>query len=151
VTEPAAVLPARLAAVLARGTAGLFLTVGPGARPHAAFTWVAAAGPSELRIAVDAPSTSLSNLERNARAAVQIIAPDDVLFVVKGAAVFRGRHEVPPGLSMAVVEMAVEECRDQSWPAVRVSPLRYEWVDPRMREAEAAVLRLLRHGSGGSG
>lgn len=137
-------LPPRLAVVLGPGLAGLLLTAGPEGRPHAAFVWAAAPAPATLRIAVDSPSTSLSNLEANPRAAVQIIGPGNLLFLVKGTARVIGAHQIPPALRLAVVEMIVEECKDQSWPLVTVDALRYEWADARMAEAERAVLRLLR-------
>jgi len=154
VTEAAIPLPSRLAAALESGLAGLFLTVGPDGRPHAAFSWVAAmpsargrtAGQVGLRIAIDSPSTSLSNVATNARAAVQIIGSDNLLFLMKGTAKVTDTHAVPPGLSFAVVEMAVEDYKDQSWPLVSVSALRYEWTDARMADTERAVLRLLRGG-----
>jgi len=141
--KTAIAFPPRLAAALEPGGAGLLVTVAPDGWPHVAFTWVAARMPAQLRVAVDSPSTSLSNLQVNARAAVQYIGPHNLLFLLMGTARVSGYHDLPPGLRVAIVEMAVEHFKDQSWPLVAVDALRYTWTDPRMVEAERAVLRLL--------
>jgi len=137
-------LPERLHSALAEGLAGLLVTVGPDGYPHAAFTWAAAPTREHVRAIADWPSTTLANVQANPRVSVQIIGPDELLFLLKGAARVRGYHEISPQLRIAVVEMRVEHVKDQSWPVVRVAPLRYAWTDPGMAAVERAVLQVLK-------
>jgi len=137
-------LPERLYTVLAEGLAGLLVTVGADGCPHAAFTWAAAPTRERVRAIADWPGTTLANVQANPRVSVQIIGPDDLLFLLKGEARVTGYHEISRQLRIAVVEVRVEQAKDQSWPTVCVAPLRYSWIDPGMAAAERAVLRALK-------
>lgn len=79
-------LPPVLLQILRQGCPALLLTVGPDGFPHTAFTWAVAVDTAHLRFAADHGSVTLTNLERESRAALQIIGPDNLIFLVKGAA-----------------------------------------------------------------
>ena len=130
------ILPDRLAALLGAGAPAVLLTVGADGWAHAAMTWAVAVAPDRVRFVADHGSMTLANLERDGKAALQVIGRDDIIGLVKGPArMRRPRIEAAP-FAMAMWEMAVAEVRDQAWAPVAVSPLAYEWRGP-----EAAVLR----------
>lgn len=137
-------LPAKLFQYLHRGAPGLLLTVGADGWPHAAFTWIGAPDATRLRVIADLGSTTLSNLRANPAAAAQVIGPDNLLYLVKGTAgITREEHPMPEGLKVVLADLAVSEVKDQSWPAVTVTPLDYRWTAPQMAEAERAMFRML--------
>src|SRR6516164_8337900 len=97
---------------------GLLLTVGPDGCPHAAFTWIGLGAGGRGRAVADSPSTSLTNVQANSRAALQIIGPDNLLFLLKGTATVAAYHEFSPALRFALLDVHITEVKDQSWPAV---------------------------------
>ncbi len=131
-TPPA--LPDRLAGLLRSGAPAVLVTVGADGWGHAAMTWAAAVAPDRVRFAVDHGSRTLANLERDGKATLQVIGPDNVLALVKGVAGARRPRIGAAPFGMAMWEMSVTEVRDQAWGPVVVSPLAYTWVGP---DAEA--------------
>ena len=140
------VLPDRLAALLGAGAPAVLLTVGADGWAHAAMTWAVAIVPDRVRFVADHGSGTLANLERDGKAALQVIG-DNIIALVKGPArMRRPRIEAAP-FKMAMWEMAVVEVRDQAWAPVAVSPLAYEWRGPEadsLRRTERAVVAELR-------
>ena len=140
-------LPDRLAGVLRAGCPAVLVTVGADGWGHAAMTWAVAIAPDRVRFGVDHGSTTLANLERGGKAALQVVGPDNVLALIKGQArVRRARIDAAP-FAMAMWEMAVNEVKDQSWGPVVVSPLAYTWTGPQaeaLRRIEQAVVAELR-------
>ncbi len=141
------VLPDRLAGLLRTGSPAGLVTVGADEWGHAVMTWAVAIAPDRVRFGVDHGSTTLANLERNGKAALQVIGKDNIVALIKGhARVRRERIEAAP-FGMAMWEMSVAEVKDQTWGPVVVSPLRYEWTGPRaetLRQIEQAVVAELR-------
>ncbi len=141
------VLPDRLAALLGAGAPAVLLTVGADGWAHAAMTWAVAIAPDRVRFVADHGSMTLANLERDGKAALQVIGRDNIVGLVKGPArMRRPRIEAAP-FAMAMWEMAVAEVRDQAWAPVAVSPLAYEWRGPEaasLRRIEQAVVAELR-------
>jgi hypothetical protein len=123
------------------------LTTGEDGFPSTAFTWVAAVNPTSIRFGADAGSTSLANLQREKRASLQVIARDDLIYLIKGLV-----SQVKPQIESVpfkIIMMALDiiEVKDQSWPGVTVQPLAYEWATDRHEEMmamEQAVYRELR-------
>lgn len=134
-------LPAACLAALRGGQAALLLTPGADGFPAAAFTWAVALDATTVRFGADHDSSALANLQREGRASLQIMADPGLLFLLKGRA-FQVKPSMETGrrLGMALWELAVVEVRDQSWPAVRVRSLAYEWA-PEHREEMLAVER----------
>lgn len=129
-------VPPALLNLLQQGCPALLLTIGVDDFPHTAFTW-AVAGDTALRFAADHGSVTLANLEREPRAALQIIG-DNLIFLVKGAVrLIKPQIEAAP-YRVAMMELAVLEGKDQSWPGVKVQPLHYDWP-PERRETLLAI------------
>lgn len=129
-TSPHAItpeLPAGLLSYLRAGALGIVITVGEDEYPTDAFAWAIALDDKTVRFTVDHDSKTLANLERDGRAAVQIIGPDNLVFLVKGAArsVKADLDAVPMGI--ALWEMDVVGARDQSWPGAAPLPLSVQW------------------------
>ena len=140
-------LPDSLLAYLHGGAPALMLSVGADGYPHAAYTWVAALGAGVVRFGVDRGTVTFDNVRRNERAALQIIGPGGLLFIVKGVArlIKEGIAAAPFGLSL--MEMTVGEVQDQSWAWVTVAPLAYEWAHGQrqtMLATEQAIYAELR-------
>lgn len=139
-------LPPALLNLLQQGCPALLLTAGADGFPHTAFTWAVAGEGEVLRFAADHGSVTLANLEREARAALQVIG-DNLIFLVKGAArLVKPQIEAAP-FWVAMMELAVLEVKDQSWPGVSVRPLSYDWPldqHERMLAVEQAVYNEMR-------
>jgi len=140
-------LPEPLFHLLQAGTPVVLVTVGLDSWGHAALTWAVAVARDRVRFAVDHGSTTLANLERDGKAALQVIGPGDTLALLKGPArMLRPRILAAP-FKMAMWEMSLAEVKDQSWAPVAVSPLAFDWRGPdadTLRKVEQAVLAELR-------
>ncbi|MFQ5408158.1 MAG: pyridoxamine 5'-phosphate oxidase family protein [Anaerolineales bacterium] len=130
-------LPDKLHTWLRNGAPALLLTTGADGYPNAAYTWAAARDAEHVRCGVDHGSTTLANLERDRRAALQVIGPNDLLFIITGAAQVVRAHIEAASFQIAMVEMAVNTVKDQSWPGVTVQPLAYEWPAEQRAELQA--------------
>lgn len=142
-----ATLPDRLAGLLRAGSPVVLLTVGADGWGHAAMTWAVAVAPDRVRFGVDHGSRTLANLERDGKAALQVIGRENILALIKGPARMRRARIAAAPFPIALWEMAVTEVKDQSWAPVVVSPLAYEWTGPQadaLRQIEQAVLAELR-------
>ncbi|MBM4422281.1 MAG: hypothetical protein FJ030_02680 [Chloroflexi bacterium] len=131
-------LPDRLLAALRAGTPALLLTVNDDGFANAAHTWAAAPDSRRIRFGADHGSVSLANLQREERASLQIMAAGNLAYLVKGAARTLKERIAAAPFRIALIEMAVSEVKDQSWPGVTVAPLAYEWPDDK-REAMLAM------------
>ncbi len=121
---------------LQRGCAGLLVTVGEDRFPTTAFVWTVAVSSKTLRFGVEGSAT-LSNLERERRASLQIIGSQNQVFLVKGkTALAKPRLEALP-FESAMMSLEVTEIKDQTWPEVHVRELSYEWISDRREEWQA--------------
>lgn len=140
-------LPDPLFRLLQAGSPVVLVTVGQDGWGHAALTWAVAVAPDRVRFAVDHGSMTLANLERDGKAALQVIGLGGALALLKGAArVLRPRILAVP-FHMALWELALADVRDQTWAPVAVSPLAFEWKGPdadALRRAEQAILAEMR-------
>lgn len=140
-------LPDRLFRRLQAGAPVVLITVGADGWGHAAMTWAVAVSADRVRFGVDHGSTTLANLERDGKAALQVIGKGNTLALLKGGArVVRARIEAAP-FAMAMWELVPAEVKDQTWGPVVVAPLVFEWTGPQaeaMRQIEQAVLAELR-------
>jgi len=162
-------LPEKLLAWLRSGGPALLLTVGEEGFPNVAYTWAAAPDARHVRFGADHGSATLANLQRDGRAALQIaacaracpppsgapsgIGPENLVFLVKGTTQMLKERIAAAPFRIALMEMAVTECKDQSWPGVIVAPLAYEWPEDQreaMRAMEQAVYIELREAEAGA-
>ncbi len=143
-------LPDHVLNVLKEGCPALLLTTGLDGFPNTAYTWVVAPDAMTVRFGADHGSTTLANLEREPRASLQIIGPENLVFLIKGATSrIKPQIEAAP-FKIAMMTLSVTEVKDQSWPGVRVQPLAYEWSadqSERMLAVERAVYSEMRRWS----
>jgi len=131
-------LPASLANALKLGSPALLLTIGEDGFPSTAYTWIVATNSSVIRFGADHGSATLTNLEREGRASLQIIGQNNLTFLVKGTtSPIKPQIEAAP-FKIAMMSLAVVEVKDQSWPGVIVKPLGYEWL-PEQRDKMQAM------------
>jgi hypothetical protein len=134
--------------VLSQGRPVLLLTTGADGFPSTAWTWALASGPASVRFGADRGSATLHNLERDPRAALQVIAEGGLVFLVKGRCrPLKPSLDAAAGFGIALWTLDVAEVRDQRWPGVRVAPLAFEWTVERPEEMlalERAVLAEMR-------
>lgn len=135
------VLAERLIDYLRPGAPALMLTTGADGYAGSAYTWVVAMDSARLRFGVDLGSSSMKNLQRSDRAAIQVIGPGDISFLVKGKArCVKDRIEAAAPAPVMLWEMEVTAVKDQSWPGVGTTALSYEWPADK-REAMLAMER----------
>lgn len=124
----AAELPSDVFDYLNSGALGIVMTVGEDGYPTDAFTWVAAVDRKRIRFGADHGSKTLNNLNRDGRAAVQIIGPENMVFLIKGECRQVKEHiAAAMPLEIAMWEMNVVGARDQSWPGASPLPLAVQW------------------------
>ncbi len=81
-----------------------------------------------LDVGAGVGSAALANLERERRASLQIIGEGNLVFLIKGTArQVKPRMDAAP-MKIALMELEVQEVKDQSWPGVSLRPLGYEWA-----------------------
>lgn len=139
------ILPAALRPLLDTGLPALLLSVDAAGLPHSAYTWVVAPSETTLHLGVEGGTTTRQNLDRDPRAALHLIAPENQLYLIKGTVAWvTPRLESAP-FDIGVMALTIQSVKDQTWPGVRVSPLSYVWDDPAtMQPIEQAILAALR-------
>ena len=130
-------LPANLLGYLAEGCLAILATRDEAGWPHLVMTWVVARDERTVRFIADHNTTTSSNLERDNRASLQIIGPENILFLIKGFSQHVRDRVAAASFAMMMMEMAVTEVKDQSWPIVEVSPLAYIWLSDKKNELAA--------------
>ena len=130
-------LPANLLKYLAEGSPGILATRDEAGWPHLVMTWIVARDERTVRFIADHNTTTSSNLERDNRASLQVIGPDNILFLIKGYSQHIRDRVSAASFAMMMMEMAVTEVKDQSWPIVEVSPLSYIWLSDKKHELAA--------------
>lgn len=121
-------LPENLLRYLRPGAPALMLTTGSDGYAGSAYTWVVALDDRRLRFSVDCGSSTLANLQRDDQAALQILGPGEISFLVKGTArQIRERIQAAAPAAITLWEMAVVATKDQSWPGVAATALSYQW------------------------
>ncbi|MCK0506108.1 pyridoxamine 5'-phosphate oxidase family protein [Aromatoleum anaerobium] len=121
-------MPAKLLDYLRRGGPALLLTTGADGYPSSAYTWAVALDGKRLRFGADEGGSGYGNLQRTSQAAVHIIGPDNLAYLVKGTTRFLKEHiNAASPARMALFELDVIGARDQSFPGVTAKPFTYEW------------------------
>lgn len=141
-------LPEKLVGYLRPGAPGLLLTSGADGYASSAYSWILAMDARRVRFAVDQGGSAMANLQRSGQASLQIIGPGDVTFLVKGRArQLKERIAAAEPYAIMLYEMEVAGAKDQSWPGVATTALRYEWPAEqreamfRMEQAVYAEMR----------
>ena len=144
-------LPDPLLAYLRDGTLGIILSVCEDGYPTNAFTWVIALDSKRLRVVADHGGRTLANLQRDRQAVIQIIGPDNLIFLVRGTTrQIKDDLEATP-IGVALFEMDVIGARDQAWPAATPAPLSFQWADDirdEMLKMEQSVYAEMREATG---
>jgi len=144
---PTITIPTKLMAFLKQGGPAGLATIGEAGWPHVVMTWAVARDEQTVRFIVDFNTTTSANLERDDKATLLIIGPDDLLFTIKGRARQVKERVNAASFAIAMMELTTTEIKDQSWPVVRVTPLAYEWLGDKqeaLAQIEQAVLAELR-------
>jgi len=68
--------------LLSQGRPALLLAVGADGFPNAAYTWAIAPAATTVRFGADYGSATLTNLEREQRASLQIIGQGNLVFLI---------------------------------------------------------------------
>lgn len=131
-------LPDQLLAYLRGGETGIVLSVCEDGYPTSAFTWVIALNSKCIRLIADHGGRTLANLQRDRRAVIQIIGPDNLVFLVRGTTRQIKKDLDTAPIKAALFEMDVIGARDQSWSAATPAPLAFQWAD-EVREAMLKV------------
>lgn len=129
------------------GTPGLLLTIDDGGFPHSSFTWIVATSSDRLRFGADHGGTTLANIERSGIASVQIITDEGQPYLIKGNVTMASSLIQSAPFKLALMEMEIQEVRDQSWIGVSVRPFHYDWAPEereKMLEVEQAVYAEMR-------
>ena len=140
-------MPAKLLDFLNLGRPAILATQDEAGWPHLVMTWAVARDEQTIRFIVDFNTTSSANLGRSHQASLQVIGSDNVLFLIKGQARQIKERVEAATFAIVMMELAVANVKDQSWPIVEVSPLTYEWVADKREEftaMEQAILAELR-------
>lgn len=141
-------LPEKLLSYLRRGGPALLLTSGADGYPSSAYTWAVALDANGLRFGVDEGGSAWTNLQRSPQAAIHIIGPDNLTFLVKGTTKFlKERITSASPARMALFDLQVVGARDQSFPGVTAKPFTYEWPAAQREELtrmEQAVFKEMR-------
>jgi flavin reductase (DIM6/NTAB) family NADH-FMN oxidoreductase RutF len=142
-SPPDVALAGRALDVLRAGVPAVLITVGEDGWGHAAMTWIVAVAPNRARFGVDHSTRTSANLERTGKVALEVIAQDDIILLLKGSArMVRARIEAAP-FAMSMWELSLTELRDQRFSGVVVQPLRFEWTGARASEMQAVERAIL--------
>lgn len=141
-------MPDKLLDHLRRGGPALLLTCGADGYATSAYSWAVALDGKRLRVGVDEGGSTYTNLQRGGQAAVHIIGPNNLTYLVKGKArQIKDRITAASPARMVMFEVDVVGARDQSFPGVTAKPFAYEWpADQRttLEKMEQAVLSEMR-------
>jgi hypothetical protein len=131
-------MPASLLDYLERGGPALLLTCGTDGYATSAYSWAVALDAKRLRIGVDEGGSTHANLQRCAQAAVHIIGPNDLAFLVKGTTrLLKERITAASPARMVLFELDVIGARDQSFAGVTAKPFTYEWPADQREKLQA--------------
>lgn len=139
--------PEELFNYLGTGVPGLLITTGEDELPNTAYTWVTVTNRKSVRFAVDQQSNTQINIEKNGRCAIQIIGPDNLLFLLKGSSKIISNPIEIESLRLLIFEMCEMVIIDQSWKGVSVTPLAYKWPPEQskiMQKVEVALIDQMR-------
>ena len=124
-------LPDEAFNVLRQGCAALLLTVDEAGFPHSAYTWAVAKDTATIRFGLEHETSTMTNLTRTERASLHIMAPGNLLFLVKGTPrELKSQIEAAP-FKISLMVLEIIEVKDQTWPGVSVQPLSYLWSTER--------------------
>ena len=127
-------LPKNLLTYLNSGAMCLVMTVGEDGYATDAFTWATATTSTHVRFGGDVGSKTQGNLSRDGRAAIQVIGPDNLVYLIKGTVrKVKDRIEAALPLEIEMWEMDVMGARDQSWPGAAPLPFAVQWSGEERR------------------
>lgn len=120
-------VPDDLFHILRAGSPAILVTVDDDGFPHTAFTFTASRVHNRIAVMVDDGSRTLANIERTGQASVQVLAPGNRVYLLKGRVTpDRTRLASSPAPSRRV-EIEVVSVKNQAWPEIAVSALEYDY------------------------
>ncbi len=135
-------IPDDLLQVLQAGVPAILLTVDENGFAHTAFTFAAARQRNGVAVVVDDGSRSLANIERTGRASVQVLAPDNRVYLLKGTVRLSSTRLTSSPVPSRRAEIELVSVKNQAWPEIAVSPLSYEYSTHARSHWEGAVPRI---------
>ncbi len=135
-------LPDNLFEILHQGIAALLLTVDETGFAHTAFTYAATTEPTCVAVLVDDGSRTLANIERTGQASVQILAPDNVVYLLKGTARVSNTRMTSAPVPARRANIELVSAKNQAWGEVAVSPLAYDYSSRAQAHWEGAIPRI---------
>ncbi len=120
-------LPQKFFGALEKGLPCLMATQGADDFPHVGFAWAAARDAHTIWFSVDQDSRALANLKRTGKAALEFLAPGNLIFMAQGECrIVQDDLDAAP-LRMSIAEMQVRDVRDQNWAGVQLTPLGFRF------------------------
>lgn len=135
-------MPDDLLRVLHAGVPAILLTVDENGFAHTAFTFAAAGQPNRVAVVVDDGSRSLANIERTGRASLEVLAPDNLVYLLKGMARLSSTRLTSSPVPSRRAEIELVSVKNQAWPEIAVSPLEYDYSTHARAHWESAVPRI---------
>ncbi len=135
-------MPDDLFQVLSAGVPAILLTVDENGFAHTAFTFAAARQPNGVAVVVDDGSRSLANIERTGRASLEVLAPDNLVYLLKGMVRLSSTRLTSSPLPSRRAEIELVSVKNQAWPEIAVSPLSYDYSTHARAHWSSAVPRI---------
>ncbi len=135
-------MPDDLFQVLQTGVPAILLTVDENGYAHTAFTFAAARQPNVVAVLVDDGSHTLANIERTGTASVQVLAPGNRVYLLKGTVRVSSTRLTSSPVPSRRGEIELVSVKNQAWPEIAVSPLSYEYSSHAQAHWSSAVPRI---------
>lgn len=135
-------MPDDLFQVLQAGLPAILLTIDENGFSHTAFTFAAARQPTSVAVVVDDGSRSLANIERTGQASVQILAPDNLVYLLKGKVSLSSTRLASSPVPSRRADIELVSVKNQAWPEISVSPLTYVYSVHAWARWSSAVPRI---------
>ncbi len=130
-------LPLELRKYLGSGRPALLISNDPDGFPNTAFTWTLVADLPGAQFIVDIGSGTQRNLDRDPRAALQIIGPDNLIYLLKGQVSCVKARLPTPSLALAHYQLNIHTIKEQAWSGAHVAPISYQWPEQQRQEMQA--------------
>ncbi len=135
-------IPETLLAHLRQGLPALLLTVDEEGYPHTAFTFAATCQSNRVAIVVDDGSRTLANIQRTGQASIQILAPGNIVYLLKGTVALSDDRLTSSPVPSRRGEIELTSAKNQAWPEIAVSPFTYAYSPSARAHWENVLPRL---------
>ncbi|MDQ6767950.1 MAG: pyridoxamine 5'-phosphate oxidase family protein [Candidatus Eremiobacteraeota bacterium] len=126
-----------LQAALTRGTSVVLATVSNDGMPSTAFcSWVVAANPTTIALALDSRSTAHRNISAGSRQVALEVLADDMILAVRGEATVVKEQLRSVPFPCALVTVSIADVRDHGVGGVIFKPPQYLFADGKEHRGE---------------